>query len=106
MLYVDPRACIDCGACADACPVDAIAPADTLVGPETRVPAAQRPALRRHPGAEGRAAYRAAVSRVGQRPSFDWSLPSDFRGLDVAVVGTGPAGLYAAEMLLLHRRPR
>uniref|UniRef100_UPI00194FA417 4Fe-4S dicluster domain-containing protein n=2 Tax=Bacteria TaxID=2 RepID=UPI00194FA417 len=24
MLYVDPAACVDCGACASACPVDAI----------------------------------------------------------------------------------
>ncbi|BFO18663.1 hypothetical protein SHKM778_50510 [Streptomyces sp. KM77-8] len=30
MLYIDPRACIDCGACADACPVDAVLPADRL----------------------------------------------------------------------------
>ena len=24
MLHIDPKSCIDCGACADACPVDAI----------------------------------------------------------------------------------
>ena len=27
MLYIDPKVCIDCGACADACPVDAALPA-------------------------------------------------------------------------------
>ena len=30
MLYIDPAVCIDCGACADACPVDAAVPADAL----------------------------------------------------------------------------
>ena len=29
-LYIDPEDCIDCGACAPACPVDAIFPAETL----------------------------------------------------------------------------
>jgi len=27
-LFIDPRTCIDCGACADICPVDAAQPAD------------------------------------------------------------------------------
>ncbi|MBU7598368.1 FAD-dependent oxidoreductase, partial [Streptomyces sp. P38-E01] len=35
-------------------------------------------------------------------PRFDRVLPSDFGPLRVAVVGTGPAGMYAAEDLLLH----
>ena len=101
MLYVDARACIDCGACADACPVDAVVPADTLVGPE-------RVYLQVNARHYGDTAVAEAGPRAGplfrqwQRPTFDWSLPSDFAGLDVAVVGTGPAGLYAAEMLLLH----
>lgn len=101
MLYVDARACIDCGACADACPVDAVVPADTLVGPErVYLQVNARPY-------EGTAVAQ-SVPRTGplfrewQRPTFDWSLPSDFAGLEVAVVGTGPAGLYAAEKLLLH----
>ncbi|KAF4407808.1 FAD-dependent oxidoreductase [Streptomyces lycii] len=37
-------------------------------------------------------------------PTFDRVLPSDFRPIRVAVVGTGPAGMYAAEDLLLHTR--
>lgn len=29
-LYINPNECIDCGACEDACPVNAIFPADTV----------------------------------------------------------------------------
>ncbi|MEU8621654.1 FAD-dependent oxidoreductase [Streptomyces sp. NPDC048623] len=100
MLYIDPRSCIDCGACADACPVDAIFPADAL-----------------RPGQEAYAAVNAAfyedrapreapadapTFHAWGAPSFARSLPSDFAPLRVAVVGTGPAGMYAAEDLLLH----
>ncbi|MER6478368.1 FAD-dependent oxidoreductase [Streptomyces filamentosus] len=99
MLYVDPKSCIDCGACADACPVDAIFPVDRLTEPlkayeginaayyEGREPAPVLASPTFHPWGE---------------PSFTRSLPSDFAPLRVAVVGTGPAGMYAAEDLLLH----
>ncbi|WP_406089715.1 FAD-dependent oxidoreductase [Streptomyces sp. NBC_01013] len=98
MLYVDPATCIDCGACADACPVDAIFPVDSLLG-------AQKEFIGIN------AAYyadRAQVQAAGPNfhawgePSFPRSLPSDFAPIRVAVVGTGPAGMYAAEDLLLH----
>lgn len=100
MLHVDPRSCIDCGACADACPVDAIFPVDSLFGPQKVY-------------AEVNASYfedRPEPEAVGAGPNFhDWgpprferSLPADFGGMRVAVVGTGPAGMYAAEDLLLH----
>jgi ferredoxin len=32
MLYIDPQTCIDRGACADACPVEAIYAEDELPG--------------------------------------------------------------------------
>ncbi|MEU3051166.1 FAD-dependent oxidoreductase [Streptomyces sp. NPDC006984] len=36
------------------------------------------------------------------RPEFTRVLPADFAPLRIAVVGTGPAGMYAAQDLLLH----
>jgi ferredoxin--NADP+ reductase len=102
MLYVDPRTCIDCGACADACPVDAIFSVDALTAP-----------LRSY--ADRNAAYYAnrpvAVDNgpnfhAWSPPTFRRTLPSDFAPLDVAVVGTGPAGMYAVEDLLLHTNSR
>lgn len=98
MLYVDPATCIDCGACADACPVDAIFPVDSLFG-----------ARQAYAGIN--AAYYADRKpepvagpnfHAWGEPSFPRSLPSDFAPIRVAVVGTGPAGMYAAEDLLLH----
>ncbi|MBM7171045.1 FAD-dependent oxidoreductase [Streptomyces sp. G44] len=100
MLHIDPRTCIGCGACADACPVDAIFPVD-------RLPAAQ----------EEYAAINAAYYEEAEvprpepdgpnfhawgEPEFPRVLPADFAPLKVAVVGTGPAGMYAAQDLLLH----
>ncbi|MDT7802772.1 MAG: ferredoxin/flavodoxin---NADP+ reductase [Actinomycetota bacterium] len=104
MLYVDPGTCIDCGACADACPVDAIFPAGDLTGP-----------LRAYE--EINAEYYAGRDVLAEAttapnfhrwapPAFTRVLPSDFAPLDVAVVGTGPAGMYAARDLLLHTNAR
>ncbi|MFJ3906479.1 FAD-dependent oxidoreductase [Streptomyces sp. NPDC090025] len=102
MLYIDPRACIDCGACADACPVDAVFPADALTAPGRQEYVAlnadfyaERPPLPPVPD-EG------PVFHSWGAPSFPRSLPADFGPIRVAVVGTGPAGMYAAEDLLLH----
>ncbi|MFD7711434.1 FAD-dependent oxidoreductase [Streptomyces sp. NPDC059785] len=100
MLYIDPKACIDCGACADACPVDAIFPADSLMGPQKAYADINAAYF-----ADAEPAEVAADSPNFHRwgaPSFDRTLPADFRPLRVAVVGTGPAGMYAAEDLLLH----
>ncbi|MEY7979823.1 FAD-dependent oxidoreductase, partial [Streptomyces pilosus] len=111
MLHIDPRSCIDCGACADACPVDAVLPVD-------RLPAAQREYARINaayfePGGTPESPDRAESVEGGPaepgpnfhdwgEPSFDRVLPSDFGPLRVAIVGTGPAGMYAARDLLLH----
>jgi ferredoxin/flavodoxin---NADP+ reductase len=100
MLFVDPRACIDCGACAEVCPVDAVFPVENLVG-----------SLREY--AEVNADYyvgRDAPAALAGSPlfhawdpvRFDRVLPADFPRLDVAVVGSGPAAMYAVEDLLLH----
>ncbi|MFC8920288.1 FAD-dependent oxidoreductase [Streptomyces sp. NPDC057116] len=99
MLYIDPRACIDCGACADACPVDAVFPADEL------------PAAQRHFAGINAAHFADAPPPADDHgpnfhawgaPRFERDLPADFAPIRVAVVGTGPAGMYAAEDLLLH----
>ncbi|QUI30372.1 FAD-dependent oxidoreductase [Streptomyces alfalfae] len=103
MLHIDPATCIACGACADACPVDAIFPVDKL-------PAAQREYADVNAGYfdEGGAAGGPAPEPEGPNfhpwgePSFPRVLPADFAPLKVAVVGTGPAGMYAAQDLLLH----
>ncbi|MFI8908488.1 FAD-dependent oxidoreductase [Streptomyces albidoflavus] len=124
MLHIDPRSCIDCGACADACPVDAIFPVDRLKPahreyaalnaayyeeqPATeREKAAATPAAVTGDGAEaeaktGTAERTGPLFREWDAPGFARSLPADFAPLRVAVVGTGPAGMYAAEDLLLH----
>ncbi|GAA2982053.1 hypothetical protein GCM10020227_58400 [Streptomyces flavovirens] len=99
MLHIDPKSCIDCGACADACPVDAIFPVESLTG-----------ALREYEqinaayyeGREGEPAVAGPNFHAWGEPVFGRSLPSDFAPIRVAVVGTGPAGMYAVEDLLLH----
>ncbi|WP_116110364.1 FAD-dependent oxidoreductase [Amycolatopsis ruanii] len=103
MLYIDPRSCIDCGACADACPVDAIFPVDALT-------AAMRPYAGInadfYAGREPAAADPAPNFHAWGPPVFHRAIPSDFPALEVAVVGTGPAGMYAVEDLLLHTGSR
>ncbi|MYT77353.1 ferredoxin--NADP+ reductase [Streptomyces sp. MnatMP-M77] len=99
MLHIDPRACIDCGACADACPVDAIFPVDALSAGQREyadINAAY------YEGAEPAPEVAGPNFHAWGEPVFGRSLPSDFGPLRVAVVGTGPAGMYAAQDLLLH----
>ncbi|WP_407550883.1 FAD-dependent oxidoreductase [Streptomyces sp. Pv4-95] len=99
MLYVDPKTCIDCGACADACPVDAIFPVDSLFGAQkeyAEINAAYFDDAEPEPVEDG------PNFHTWSEPTFERSLPSDFAPIRVAVVGTGPAGMYAAEDLLLH----
>ncbi|WP_433327765.1 FAD-dependent oxidoreductase [Spirillospora sp. CA-294931] len=89
MLYIDPVACVDCGACVSACPVEAIAPHDRL-GP------AQLPFVEINAGY-----YRDAPPRPLLAPvTPPLSLPAGREPLDVAVVGTGPAAIYAADEVL------
>jgi ferredoxin/flavodoxin---NADP+ reductase len=100
MLHVDPRTCIDCGACADACPVDAIYPVAELPAPLSAYAGINAAYFDGSPvpaPAAGSPNFHA-----WDRPVFDRVLPAGFRPLRVAVVGTGPAGMYTAEDLLLH----
>ncbi|MGK3206203.1 FAD-dependent oxidoreductase [Amycolatopsis sp. MEPSY49] len=104
MLYVDPATCIDCGACADACPVDAIFPAGDLTGP---LKVYEEINAEFYAGRDVLAEATVAPNfHRWSPPAFARVLPSDFAPLDVAVVGTGPAGMYAVEDLLLHTNSR
>ena len=89
MLYVDPVSCVDCGACATACPVDAVVPHTKLTDKQLPFIELNASYYKEHPHED-----RTALALVEKdRPS-----PTD--GLRVAVVGAGPAGLYAADELL------
>ncbi|MFJ5879394.1 FAD-dependent oxidoreductase [Streptomyces sp. NPDC093088] len=91
MLYVDPRTCVDCGACTTACPVDALKP-------HTKLTEAELPFL------EINRAYYDTSPHADRTPMA--LVPPQRRvetaGLRVAVVGAGPAGLFAADELLRH----
>lgn len=96
MLYIDPDSCVDCGACVRACPVDAIYP-------DTALPAEQLPFVEinksyypKRPEGEklpptSKLAPILPAAELHQRGKYP---------LTVAVVGSGPAAMYAADELL------
>ena len=89
MLHVDPATCVDCGACVTACPVDAIKPHTRLTAEETEF-------------ALINAAYHEVPrARPLMAPPPPRLVVRD-RGepLRVAIVGSGPAAMYAADELL------
>ncbi|OBH06206.1 ferredoxin [Mycobacterium sp. E2699] len=101
MLYIDPVACVDCGACVSACPVGAIAP-------DTRLDAKQLPFVEIN------------ASFYPERPEGEKLPPTSKlapvipaaevrarrRPLTVAIVGSGPAAMYAADELLTQQGVR
>ncbi|GAC67843.1 putative ferredoxin--NADP(+) reductase [Gordonia soli NBRC 108243] len=90
MLYIDPETCIDCGACIDECPVEAILPDDQIED-------------RDEPYLQINADYYTDHDVEGGLvpPRKAPQLPDG--ELHVAIVGAGPAAFYAAEELV--RRP-
>ena len=101
MLYIDPVACVDCGACVSACPVGAIAPdtrLDSKQLPFVEINASyypERPAdVKLPPTSKLAPVTPAAEVNVRHQP------------LTVAIVGSGPAAMYAADELLTQHGVR
>ena len=92
MLYVDASTCVDCGACTTACPADAIVPHATLTPEQQPFLALNAEYFETFPHAD-----RTPLAQVPEQRRLVRGGP--FR---VAVVGAGPAGLYAADELLTH----
>jgi ferredoxin--NADP+ reductase len=96
MVYIDPQACVDCGACVRACPVGAIKPASRLT-PDEQVFVELNALF--HAGSDVGNGLE-SPTRPPQAPvPAVVRLPAG-RRLDVAIVGAGPAALYAADELL------
>ncbi|QIX52632.1 FAD-dependent oxidoreductase [Rhodococcus sp. DMU1] len=92
MLYIDPDTCIDCGACVDACPVGAIYSDYDLPVSLTRFAELNQAYFQRHP----------LESTDLAPPRAPERLPDELGTLRVAIVGSGPAGCYAAVELLQY----
>lgn len=92
MLYVDAKSCVDCGACVTACPADAIVPHTTLT-------ASQKPFLAINAEYFEVFPHKDRTPLALVHPQRRLTRTGPFR---VAVVGAGPAGMYAADELLKH----
>jgi ferredoxin--NADP+ reductase len=88
MLYIDPGTCIECSACVQVCPVDAIRAEGDLVGLQLRYLDINAKFYEQNP-----------MAAFGD-PVLVKRAEVDARGLRLAVVGSGPAGSYAAAALL------
>ncbi|MGB3485768.1 MAG: FAD-dependent oxidoreductase [Mycobacterium sp.] len=93
MLYIDPDACVDCGACVSACPVGAIAP-DSRLRPE-QLPFIELNAAF-YPKRDGKLPPTSQLAPVLPAPVVNQGRAP----LTVAIVGSGPAAMYAADELL------
>ncbi|QSE87507.1 FAD-dependent oxidoreductase (plasmid) [Rhodococcus pseudokoreensis] len=92
MLYIDPASCIDCAACVFECPVDAIVSSDDLEDDARPYLDINASFYTKYPIGSGGAAQ-------PNSPKKEF----DFSSLRVAIVGSGPAGSYAAGELLRRR---
>jgi len=100
MLYIDPAACVDCGACVSACPVGAIAP-DTKLEPK-QLPFIELNAAF-YPKRESKLPPTSKLAPVIEAPFVEARAGGP---LTVAIVGSGPAAMYAADELLTQQGVR
>jgi len=100
MLYIDPAACVDCGACVSACPVGAIAP-DTRLEPK-QLPFVELNAAF-YPKREAKPPPTSKLAPVLEAP---YVQPRAGGPLTVAIVGSGPAAMYTADELLTQHGVR
>jgi ferredoxin--NADP+ reductase len=92
MLHIDPDTCVDCGACVPACPVGAIRPHQQLAQSERRFRTINAEYFKRNPEPAARPVLAPLVPPLVVRRH---RAP-----LRVAIVGSGPAAMYAADELL------
>ncbi|KQW45024.1 hypothetical protein ASC77_19765 [Nocardioides sp. Root1257] len=87
-LYIDPATCIDCQACMDECPIDAVHADYDMPEEFGDLLAINADYFRDNP-----------IVESGPPPHARVRLPESRPELRVAVVGTGPAACYAVEQL-------
>jgi ferredoxin/flavodoxin---NADP+ reductase len=102
MLYIDPAACVDCGACVSACPVGAIAP-DNRLEPKQLPFIELNAAFYPERAPEEKVPPTSKLAPVIEAPMVH---PRGGDPLTVAIVGSGPAAMYAADELLTQRGVR
>lgn len=99
MLHIDPVACVDCGACVAACPVGAIAPDTKLTADQLPFVGINAAFYPDRPGA-GKLPPTSRLAPVIDAPHVRSRSGGPLR---VAIVGSGPAAMYAADELLTQR---
>ncbi|MFT3899255.1 MAG: 4Fe-4S binding protein [Gordonia sp. (in: high G+C Gram-positive bacteria)] len=99
MLYIDPTTCVDCGACVTACPVGAIVPGHRLTDEHHRFLAVN--AAHYNPD-EFDGEVRFPVDMGKRLPLAPVTTPTPLAAppQHIAIVGSGPSAMYAADEFL------